>query len=228
MSYKNISELKDKHKGEDIWVIAAGSSMDYVDKSFFSNKIVIGQNQTFKKYPCDYIVMKDCNELPRFPRSIKKLDELGIPLIFSEYYKGNHWQGKNVVKHKDSYMFTHQNRQLSNSFEGHIANLDDEMIMASKSTITSIIHIAAHMGASNIMVCGHDCGTLDGNLYYDGYMEKDWVSAGNWGSIKVWMKKIDNDTELLRDYLNKRYGCNVHSLNPFLNFELEGHKYERL
>ena len=45
---KTIQELKDKHKGEDIWVIAAGSSMDYVDKSFFSNKIVIGQNQTFK------------------------------------------------------------------------------------------------------------------------------------------------------------------------------------
>jgi len=41
-------------------------------------------------------------------------------------------------------------------------------------------------------------------------------------------EQIDNDTELLRDYLNKRYGCNVHSLNPFLNFELEGHKYERL
>ena len=77
-------------------------------------------------------------------------------------------------------------------------------------------------------------GRLDFNgesLSFDngkGYMEKDWVSAGNWGSIKVWMKTIDNDTELLRDYLNKRYGCNVHSLNPFLNFELEGHKYERL
>ena len=125
-------------------------------------------------------------------------------------------------------MFTHQNRQLTNSFEGHISNLNDEMIIASKSTITSIIHIAAHMGASNIIVCGHDCGTLDGNLYYEGYMEKDWVSAENWGSIKTWMKTIDNDTELLRDYLNKRYGCNVYSLNPFLNFELEGHKYERL
>ncbi len=80
MSYKNISELKDKHKGEDIWVIAAGSSMDYVDESFFSNKIVIGQNQTYKKYPCDYIVMKDCNEKPRFPRSIEKLDEFHVAL----------------------------------------------------------------------------------------------------------------------------------------------------
>ena len=54
---------------------------------------------------------------------------MGIPLIFSQYYKGNHWQGKNVVEHKDSYMFTHQNRKLTNSFEGHIANLDNEMII---------------------------------------------------------------------------------------------------
>ena len=82
--------------------------------------------------------------------------------------------------------------------------------------------------ADNNLVSEFDCGTLDGNLYYDGYMEKDWISSENWGSKKTWIETIGNDTELLRDYLNKRYGCNVYSLNPFLNFELEGHKYERL
>jgi hypothetical protein len=27
--------------------------------------------------------------------------------------------------------------------------------------------------------------------------------------------------------LKEVYGCNVYSLNPFLNFGLEGHEYER-
>ena len=36
------------------------------------------------------------------------------------------------------------------------------------------------MGAKNIMLCGHDCGRLDGNLYYEGYMESDWISSENW------------------------------------------------
>ena len=36
---KSIKELKNIHKGKDIWVLLAGSSMDYVNKSFFENKI---------------------------------------------------------------------------------------------------------------------------------------------------------------------------------------------
>ena len=36
--YKNISELKNKYKGEDIWIVLAGSSMNYVSDSFFENK----------------------------------------------------------------------------------------------------------------------------------------------------------------------------------------------
>ena len=41
MEYKNLKELKNKYQGEDIWVILAGSSMDYVSDEFFKNKIVI-------------------------------------------------------------------------------------------------------------------------------------------------------------------------------------------
>ena len=34
-------ELKDIHKGEDIWILNAGSSMNFVDNSFFDNKITM-------------------------------------------------------------------------------------------------------------------------------------------------------------------------------------------
>ena len=39
-----IDSLKDVHKNQDIWVIGAGSSMNYVDPSFFDNKITVGLN----------------------------------------------------------------------------------------------------------------------------------------------------------------------------------------
>ena len=107
---KDFKTLKNFHKGKDIWCIAAGSSMDYVDSSFFENKIVIGQNQVYKKYPCDYIVMKDLMEKPRFPRSIKELNDLGIPLIYSEFYKGRSNFEKNKVQHNNSFMFSHNKR----------------------------------------------------------------------------------------------------------------------
>ena len=124
---KSIKELKNKHLKEDIWIILAGSSMDYVSQEFFDNKIVIGVNQVYKHYKCDYIVMKDCMEVPRYTRSINQLQEKNIPLIYSEYYKG-----------------------------------DDE---------------------------------------------------------------IEVETLKVRNYVMEKYNCNIHSLNPFLNFSLEEHKF---
>jgi len=42
-------------------------------------------------------------------------------------------------------------------------------LVVSYSTITSAIHLAAYMGAKNIILVGHDSGTLDGECNFDGY-----------------------------------------------------------
>tara|TARA_A100001391_G_scaffold140690_1_gene98676 strand:+ start:488 stop:1165 length:678 start_codon:yes stop_codon:yes gene_type:complete len=222
--YKDISKLKNIHKGEDIWVVLGGSSMDYIDSDFFKNKIVVGQNQVYKHYPCKYVVMKDCMEEPRFPRSIRRLDSMGIPLIFPEYYKGYCSNQKNKPEHTNAYVFKHNPR--TDDFDTELKNLKDDEIIVSKSSVTSLLHTTAYMGAKNIILCGHDCGTLDGNLYYDGYMEKDWISSENWSGIRMWMSGIEYESQSVRKYLKDKFNCNIHSLNPFLNLGLEGHKYE--
>jgi hypothetical protein len=170
--------------------------------------------------------MKDCMEEPRFPRSIKELDSLGIPLLFAEYYQGNSKNNKkNIPEHKNAYMFNH-NPRVDSFIDKEIFELTDDEIMVSRSTVTSLMHLGAYMGAKNMILCGHDCGKLDGNLYYDGYLEKDWVSAGNWSGINTFLNKCENESFVVRKYLNEKYGCNIHSLNPFLNLSLEGHKFE--
>ena len=226
MNYKNIKELKNIHVDEDIWLILAGSSMDYVNDDFFKNKIVIGQNHTYKKYSCDYIVMKDCMEEPRFPRSIKKLDSLGIPLVFAEYFKGNSKDKiKNLPEHNNAYMFNH-NPRVGSFIDKEIFELKDDEIMVSRFTVTSLMHLGAYMGAKNLILCGHDCGKINGNLYFDGYVEKDWVSSSNWGGINTFLKKCEKESQVVRKYLKDKYDCNIYSLNPFLNLGLEGNKFE--
>jgi hypothetical protein len=56
---KYITELKGIHQDEDIYVVGAGASLDYIDESFFDGKIVIGINQVYKKLKCDYLVRKE-------------------------------------------------------------------------------------------------------------------------------------------------------------------------
>ena len=170
--------------------------------------------------------MKDCMESPRFPRSVKKLDSLGIPLIFSEHYKGHRKKELNRPEHSDSYMFKHNPR--SESLMEELPTLGEDELIVSKSSVTSLLHLAAYMGASNIMLCGHDCGTLDNNLYYTDYTEKDWKSAGNWRGIGTWISRLEVESQLVRAFLMKRYGVNIHSLNPFLNLSLEGHEFKKL
>jgi hypothetical protein len=220
---KLLKNLKDKHKGEDIWALLAGSTMDYINPSFFKNKITIGQNQVYKHFPCSYILMKDCMEEPRFPRSIKELNQLNIPVIYPEHYKGVIRKQKNKVQHDNAYVFSHNPR--INSLEKEIVELSDDDIVVSKSSVTSLIHVAAYMGAKNIILCGHDCGTLDGNLYYEGYMEDDWISSANWPGITSWMSAIEKQSQLVRKYLMDKYDCNIYSLNPFLNLGLENHNF---
>ena len=106
-----------------------------------------------------------------------------------------------------------------------LENLLDNEIISSKSTVTSMMHIAAYMGAKNVILCGHDCGRLNGNLYYEGYMEKDWQSSENWTGISNRMNEIEVETLKVRNYLMEKYKCSIHSLNPFLNFGLENNNY---
>ena len=70
---KTIQELKDIHKGEDIWVIGAGSSMNFVDSSFFENKISISVNQMYEKFPCEYVVGRDLQVKERWEDTIEDL-----------------------------------------------------------------------------------------------------------------------------------------------------------
>ena len=70
---KTIQELKDIHKGEDIWVIGAGSSMNYINPSFFENKICISVNQMYEIFPCEYVVGRDLKVRERWETTIQDL-----------------------------------------------------------------------------------------------------------------------------------------------------------
>lgn len=218
---KNIKELKGVHQDEDIYVIGAGASLDFIDPSFFEGKIVIGTNQAYKKVKCDYLVRKET-------KFLKQSLETGAKVIVSEYDSGNLNSGAdklntNKVQHDNLYYFQHldnQHDQVNTSVMG------TDKIVVSFSTITSAMHLAAYMGAYNIILVGHDCGSLNGKMTFTGYYnsinDTPWNS---WDQYKMWLKIIEKQTITVKDALKKHYECNVVSINPFVSLNLENNLF---
>ena len=194
---KSIIELKNKHQGDDIYILASGKSVDFFNEDFFDNKIVIGVNQSYKKIWCDYLIRKEV-------KFIKESLETESIVIVSEYDSGNLNSGENKlntnkIEHENLYYFEH-NDNLHDKVD--VSVFGGDKIVVSFSTITSAIHMAAYMGAKNIILIGHDCGTLDGEMTFKGYYNtiKD-TPWSNWDQYKSWLKIIEKP-----DYFNKRTG----------------------
>ena len=223
------TELKNTHKDEDIWVIGAGASLNFVDKSFFDNKLVIGVNRVCKFFRCDYIVSKDARGFGEITENLKE-----AKLILSEWESGNPktWKGNlinesaelNKVNY-EHYYFTHPNKPYE---EPILEEVGTENIIVSHSSITSAIHLAAYMGAKNIILCGHDCGMVNGEITINGYYGKLKPDQGDLKSYHHWLaRSIERHTINLKKKLKEVYGTNVVSLNPFINLGLEGNKYNK-
>ena len=89
----------------------------------------------------------------------------------------------------------------------------------SSCTTAEAIHFAAHLGASSIVLCGVDGGMLDDRWNYHGYNN----GAGtNPMHVRLTQPLLMAVVNALR-----ARGVNVYSLNPFVDFGLEGHVYAR-
>ena len=224
------TELKNVHKGEDIWVIGAGASMNYIDPSFFDGKLVVGVNRVCRFFRCDYVVSKDGRGFCEIDGNLN-----GAKLVLSRWESGNPKSleppslevtllGENVVGY-EHYFFTHPRKPHEQPMLDCVGTED---IVVSFSSITSAIHLAAYMGAKNIILCGHDCGMIDGQVTIKDYYKNIKPVQGDIRHYHHWLKtQIEKHTINLKAKLKEVYGTNVLSINPFINLALEGHKYDR-
>ena len=210
---KPITELKNIHEGHDIYVVASGASAGFIEPSFFDNKLAIGVNQVWRRFPnLDYIVRKDSNTMESARLAKKMLD---FKLIVSEHNCGTLKYEKNSDA---DYYFEHLDNKLEKI---DLSVIGTDKIVVSYSTITRAIHIAAYMGAANIILVGHDCGMLDGKANFPGYPEPPTGKP----FYDQFIGMIEPATLALRAKIQAFYDCNIYSLNPFINFGLEGHIY---
>jgi hypothetical protein len=67
------------------------------------------------------------------------------------------------------------------------------------------------------MLVGADCGQIDGEDRVEDYQVQ--------GGHTLWTL-YDRHHKLMKDWLEQKYPVRIHSLNPFINLNLEGHTFK--
>jgi hypothetical protein len=209
----NLADLKDRHLGETIWVLGSGPSLNFIDGTFFDNKITVSTNfsaravghhpdYTFTHYHGN---VRDLLSDSRIVVTIENDTETfrlwdgekpdGLVLAPTQYEKppGSSW----------------------NPMTSHKPGLDQ--IAYGSSSLHGAMHLAAHLGAYFIVLVGADCGNIDGASRVNNYARPHGHT--------LW-QLYNEHHKLMKDYLEDNYPVKVHSLNPFINLNLEGHRFE--
>jgi len=214
----SITALKNKHAGQDLFVLGSGASMDHHPPEFFRDRIAIGCNTVYRRFPVKYTVAKELGNSDLLESAAAG----AIPVVSRHAYGNKNYAPLNRDIDIEHYIFDHPPNRHTN-VDWEVIGTDE--LVVSYSTITSAIHLAAYMGAKLIMLCGADAGTLDGKIQYTGYDAAEATpERTDW--YVDFIRQMRGQTVTLRDKLQEVYGCRVCTLSPFVNLGHEGHQFE--
>lgn len=213
-----LSELRAKHKGEDVYVLGSGPSLSYISPKFLEDKIVICVNFTIdfvQKARSLYVVAKEGAQ--RMQRQARRK---GALIVMCRHRFGAEKSRLNKI------LFPNRTVIYKPVRRSIVDTEQTECLEKSASTIHTAMHLAAFMGCKAIMLVGHDCGTIDNAVHAKGYDKRTAVTPGR--RYGRWMKKncVEYTTMKLKRILKESYDIEVYSLNPFINPNLEGHEYQ--
>jgi hypothetical protein len=199
------------HEGETIYVIGSGATLDYLSPDFFDDKLSITVNFSgsvfgMKNYYCFSHYHGDAVHEARLDESIAvftPLREHGTDAKFQGFMP------KIVTFHT-------RTGRPGVSFNPHDKDwpVEYDQLVIGSSGIHGAMHLAAYMGAKFIVLVGADCGSLGGKDRVEGYVTGDT----HWALYEQHLRAM-------KQRLWDVYSCQVYSLNPFVNYSLEGVQY---
>jgi hypothetical protein len=217
----SLDEMQNIHLGEDVYVLGSGATLDYVDPYFFDGKITVSTNlvgallgiRGTTAYTHSHYHVNALEVAEKHPESI-----VVAPMGDRGYAgKPKHFP-MNVVYYE--HVATGQEFDVNRSWH-------ESGLIVGSSSIHGSIHLAAHMGARNIILVGADCGYLDGKTNHSKYMnEFGGTQSGDLlNDTAHHLARWDKDLRMVKEKMIEVYGVRMYSLNPFVNLRLEDHVF---
>ena len=206
-----LEDFRDVHCCKTVYVFGSGATLNYLAPSFFDDKICVATNfagsvfglrryYVFSHYHADSIAEA---ALPQTVAVFTPQREHGTDAEFLGFMP-------KIVTFPTT---TGRPGTSFNPSGKDWPTLDNSLVIGS-SSIHGAMHLAAYLGAKFIVLVGADCGTLGGAERVEGYVqgEHPW---------ELYESHLRDMKQRLWDV----YGCQVYSLNPFVNYSLEGTQY---
>lgn len=208
-----LLDIQNRHVGDTAWVFGSGATLNYLSPDFFKDKLTISTNAGAIHFGItpNYAFT---HHYPRFYGFVDKHPDTVFVVNRYDYPTNNQWVDPpaNVI--------IHDPKTTKNSHEGFDPFGQDKpahahQLVFGSSSVHGSMHLAAYVGAKNIVLVGVDCGTLDNDVNFSKYPN------ATQRSFVVWNRHL----AVMRDWLKETYGVNTYSLNPFVNLHLEGHSF---
>ena len=208
----SIGNLRHKWYGETAWVVGSGATLGHVSRGFFNGKRTIAVNHVARLYGFTPDVL-----FSHYHRDVQESLEpqsLGVTLRLDTNTL-QPWLDapSNVV-----FVDVPYESPPGPAWDPYLFPPEPNSLVYGSSSIHGAIHLAAHMGATFIVLVGVDCGWLDGQHRFPGYPDP---ASPPPDVMPIWERHL----RLLKQWLRERYDVDVYSLNPFLNLNLEGHEF---
>ncbi len=210
-----ISDLYNKHSGEDIYVVGTGPTLRMLPKGFFNNKTAIGLNQAYKTFDLTYAITVHPELIKGYKEFVKEgkckktkwvVCSVKMPLKL----------GLNDAKY---YVY---NR--SDDWKCFIKRTPDSLFCG-RGIQQTAIDLAGRMGATNIVLVGVDMESLGGDHHgHNQHVRFQGISPEDvYKEYRIWTYKAK---KLAREY----HGISVLSLSPLLGCggSIHNSDYEQL
>jgi len=200
----DFKRYKNRHLGQDIYIIGSGQSLQFYNKDFFNGKITIGVNLTFRFIDVQYVITHHHNRLNECLESKKPvfttLHDIG-------QYNKPKTDNPNVITYK-------HNHNLQRHYD--LRTIGTDALPVAGTIVFDAISLAHYMGAKNILLVGCDGVMINKKTNIDGYYKT--------GFTKQELRHIRKTRGLIGDYAQilKSYNINIYSLWPFTDFTMDG------
>ena len=209
-----LTDFADIHKGETVWVLGSGASLQRIAPRLLAGQTVVATNfaGTTAGLEWFYSVAHHHSDADRIARLRPDLLVLtpAVEQLPPEDRSPERASEPNVV-------FVPTTDQHYERFDpqAHWPTDEDRLVVGPTSLHMSM-HLAVYMGAADIILVGADCGAFDNVSRI-----ADYPDPNGHLHYGLWTRSLEAMAGKIRSL-----GIGVHSLNPWVTPRLEGHRYE--